>query len=653
MGQQYIGGTAQNPYVQQQPVTPRPTPYSTGYPGGTGGGMPVDPRIAQALANPNGGDVNQVGGGGGGSGGGVLGTLVKTLPGPMDMVKGAGLGAVVGMGFYGLTQPWELWGKKLNSFEHIARVADDATGGQWVKQRVDPFLQNLEHPALREFFMSDAIFTQGADQKTINNAVRSTVDKMERRKLEPILKIFQSRLKNEHKQLYKEVLKECGHDQSHWNLAEGKPWEKHVIRTVDNTPGANHILEEQLNRLVKMPQYNSKEGRALYNSMREALHAGTESYMQHYTPLYESTAKLTAEMSARGIGPVGRGIRSFTNGLQRIFTGETMGWAASQGSKLLSPAPIMIGGMILAFPFKAAKDAPHGEKTKAFFQNLMGSQIFNLIGWDVGRRILNAVDARRIFGRFTQKTPFHSEWLERGLGKIFGGLHKIMPHGWVKTLPQNGWLRKGLQATIDSMPSWGRKIACFGPGNWGLGGIVIEIAAGFLLGSLFEKGAHWALNKMGFKLKNPDSNDPGKKPSASANPMPSQLQQAQAGQGGNPVFANAMNPAFFNQAQSPGLQNSPYSQYGKPGPANWPAANPAGMQPTAPAGAPNYPAGAPTSKAYDQSSQSQSVSQQPMLSPEEIMQNRATQSNDDFSQQLSATSPSFDKSIRDILSGSN
>ena len=118
-----------------------------------------------------------------------------------------------------------------------------------------------------------------------------------------------------------------------------------------------------------------------------------------HTPLYEGQAELTAKLSAKGVGPVGRGLASFSHYLQRVFNLSAMGGgfkkmaakAASGrfgwGAALMSA---LMGVFVFGFSFQSAHKAKDGEKTKTFFHNLFGTGIASLIGWEFGRKLLES-----------------------------------------------------------------------------------------------------------------------------------------------------------------------------------------------------------------------------------------------------------------------
>lgn len=322
-----------------------------------------------------------------------------------------------------------------------------------------------------------------------------------------------------------------------------------------------------------------------------------------YTPLYRSQAKQTAQLSAEGVGPVGRTVRSFANYMQRIFRGDTM-WLGKKSEEAgkgilnqinhhLGPfvMPLFMGATIFGFSFQSAKNAQPGEKKQAFFHNLLGSQIFNFIGWEFGRKLLNSCE----FGT-----------------KVFRGFA-------AKTLP--GFLKK---------------IPLLGSAT--LGGFGTEIVAMLVFGGLFQKVGE-KLSHMIFGKPSQASID-GKPAPAPGQPAPGQQAPAQnqyqnQSQNPNPALSGMFNPALMNQ----GMQ-----QAGLPG--GRPAYNPAqGMYQSATGGAPG--AGLGGNPAMARAPQAPAAPQF-SLSPAQISQSQVASDYNAFYSKLKADK-SLDKGTGDIL----
>jgi hypothetical protein len=639
MGQQlpYLPN-GQNPFGQNLPAAP-PTlpaaqlppmpgmPQTVGQPGVAAmpGAIPgVDPRMMQqaqqSLANPNGGDVNAIGGPGGPGGPGSL------LPGPKELGEGALIGGAVTLGFAGL--------EKIKAFDKMAHGIDYIPGIKQLSSALDARIiklkNNTNRPFLREFTVADAILTPAdiagiKDEKKLKKIYEDTakkaVDNMEKRQLESTMGRFSKRLKKQgekNKSLQKayekmlddmkgfggphtphnfldekmpkgiqriggsteydaalksfnesmkSLLKETGKrsdikDLGNLSIAAKsdahrtlynflnptyvaeynaelkskalKEWENTVGKHSAHDAGVLNELNRQFRYLDGKKRLTKEESilrRELYH-IKERV----SGINKIYTPLFESQAKQTAQLSAEGVGPVGRTFRSFANYLQRIFRGDTMGMgskAATAGEGFFAklthyvrPAvmPMFLGATIFGFSFQSAKNAQPGEKKQAFFHNLLGSQIFNFIGWEFGRKLLNASH----FG-----------------DKVFRGLAgKTLP-GILQKLPVLGGIT--------------------------LGGLGTELVAMFIFGGLFQK--------VGEKLSHAIFGKPSQasidgKPAAPGAQKPGQQAPNPALSGQPP--SGAYNPALMNQGvPQAGLPaGQPPIPGQAPNPTAYPAQNP-------------------------------------------------------------------------------
>lgn len=533
MGQQlpYLQN-GQNAYALQLPAAPTNMPNPGVIPGmgqPQSAQMPaipgVDPQMMQqaqqSLANPNGGDVNGVG------------AMSNLFPGPKELGMGAAAGVGTAFGF-GLLDQHKV-------FDTGAEWLDKIPGAKTLGAKSEKWLQDRmanskprNQQRLREFFLTDAVVPKGSSEQKINSTIKSTVDQMEREHLKPIVERFSNGFTHkkteaetkEMKAAYEKLVKDLGG--KHPNFLDEKSWKDMTIRTIEANPqksipeelAAHHYLTKQFEHLDAKKGKNKAE-QALHKLLRQTKESAG-SISELYSPLYESQAKLTAELSAKGVGPVGRTFRSFTNYLHRIFRGDTMGMGAkgflAKGMGMLGPA--LMGAFVFGFSFQSAKNAKDGENIQAFFHNLLGQQIFNFIGWEFGRKLLNAVGFRNILGRFAKKTPL---------------------------------------ALLRHIPMIGGLI-----GGATLGGIATELAAMIVFGGIMQKVGEKISHAIFGKPSQASIDGKGNTPSQNGQvPGQGQNPQQPGQQGQNSPLSGAFNPTLMNQAMNQAY-NPRMSQAGMP-----------------------------------------------------------------------------------------
>jgi hypothetical protein len=475
----------------------------------------VDPQMMnaaqQSLANPNGGDMNTV------------------FPGPKALALGAGTGIGVALGMDCLNRN--------DVFHKIARVLDKVPGSDLLRGKIDPYLQAgskksewiAKHKWLNEFLMPEAHLPPNTPEHLQTEAVQRTMHAMEQNQINGVLGAYQARFQKQPVQLkgaYNETLaalKDKGHNAHNYLEAVG---EKQPVHAQANFKTVVTDLEAQIKHLKALPE-KTKEQKALQKTLynvKERI-SGIDNW---YKPLYESQVGLTAKLSAEGVGPVGRSFAGFANYVQRIFNGSTMGMSGKAAEKTAGQAakktgifqqagkfisenagkilgPVAMGATIFGFSFQAAHNAKDGEKNKTFFHNLLGSQIFNFIGWEFGRKALNSMQVgTKVFGRIAGKT---------------------LP-GFLSKIPILGSIT--------------------------LAGFGTEIAAMLIFGSLFQK--------VGEKISGAIFGKPSQASiDGKGNGPKQQNQQNQA----NPALSGMVNPVWMGQ---PGMQqaNRPPAQTGWP-----------------------------------------------------------------------------------------
>lgn len=284
----------------------------------------------------------------------------------------------------------------------------------------------------------------------------------------------------------------------------------------------------------------------------------------HFKPGYEAQARLTAKLAADGTGPVGRTIAMGGQYLQRIFNGDTMrmGGKGFFGS-LLGPA--MAGGFIFGQSIQKASKAQKGEKTETFFHDFFGTGISNFVGWELGRKWLNAAGAKKkILGRFSTIRPFDN--VVGGhlpiVGERFG---KLVGNPLVKTFGEN-FFTKGVRGILGTgLGGFAARLS--------LGGLATEIVAMLVFGTAFQKVgegiSHLIFGKPSKESLEGKTKQAQKQQEQAAQAMQKQQEQYQkmAQQGGMP----------YNPAMAPGqpIQRTSFNGQGMtPQPAQ-PGMNPA------------------------------------------------------------------------------
>lgn len=225
----------------------------------------------------------------------------------------------------------------------------------------------------------------------------------------------------------------------------------------------------------------TKEQRNLlkyFNGLRERA-SGIQKY---YNPIYQGQAEVSAMLKSKGVGPIGRMIGSSMNYLKRIFNGETFqpGHQLEKGGLFSGLGGTVFAGMfIFGQAVKKARDAKEGEKTKTFFHDFLGAGLFNFIGWEIGRKVLNGSG---IFHQVPKMLPFLKSSKRPFNNRV------------IRYLPIIGeGFGKGVRKLIGEN-KWGIRLGNFS-GKWlggglarlTLGGLATELIAMFVIGGLFQK----------------------------------------------------------------------------------------------------------------------------------------------------------------------
>jgi len=420
-------------------------------------GIPgVDPAqmaaAQQSLANPNAGDTAALGG------------PNSFLPGPKELA----LGAVAGVGTWAaFTQAAEK-----NVFNRGAEWIDKMTFGPKLAAKFDPKLREWgqRSPFINEFMLSEAHIdpttwkhlSETEREARILETKRLAVDNMQHRHLTVETGNFQNRFAKAKPQndaikaTYRSLLTEMDGAHSthtaHNFMEHSIPQEGAEKMTIRGSVpgavkspskfysqefGALEDLKRQhkfLNDKPKLTKVEKQTRKALYQLMNRL-----DGINSRHTPLYESQAEMTARLSAKGVGPVGRGLASFSHYLQRVFNLSAMSGGTSFVKKMTATAAggkfgwgpaamaALMGVVVFGCSFQSARKAKDGEKNKTFFHNLFGTGIASLIGWEFGRKLLESTHkAGKIFGirnpfgfGFLKKIPvlkYVAGWSMAGIG---------------------------------------------------------------------------------------------------------------------------------------------------------------------------------------------------------------------------------------------
>lgn len=103
---------------------------------------------------------------------------------------------------------------------------------------------------------------------------------------------------------------------------------------------------------------------------------------------------IVKNLEKKGVGFFGRGIAKVSNVLREVAGAQSMlGGLGKSGMMERFIGPALNGAMTFGAAFSAYRDAPEGEKTKAFMHEFLGIGIFNFAGWIVAKNLLNKTQA--------------------------------------------------------------------------------------------------------------------------------------------------------------------------------------------------------------------------------------------------------------------
>ncbi len=369
---------------------PQQQPPSTGIPG-------VDPGMMaaaqQSLAKPNAEDAFNI------------------LPGPKEMAMGAVGGMGIAYGLNLLMQDQSTMANKVGPIAKFAKSLDNTRVAQWLNKRLNQGILDKTATSQEKGWLKEMLLTHA----THGDGPVKAMQEMEHRQLGFAMRNFQKHFakRPEVKAAYDQLMKEQALRTS-LQQAGVHPalnfLEASKIPDIQKA-GFEQVIqgaETKIAHLKQLPQ-KTKAQKQLLRSL-ENLYERVHGIQGHYGTMYRSQAELARQLTQKDIGPVGRMFASSFHYLQRIFNGETMKMGASaaeNGAKqgLFSKAgklvfPGLAGAMIIGQSFDKAKKAQDGEHVKTFAHDFLGNGLFNFIGWEVGRKILNSINfADRLLGK--------------------------------------------------------------------------------------------------------------------------------------------------------------------------------------------------------------------------------------------------------------
>ena len=206
--------------------------------------------------------------------------------------------------------------------------------------------------------------------------------------------------------------------------------------------------------------------------VRARIHGLNSNYLHSFS----DQALLAHKM--KNVGPIGRMFGSMSNHVRGMFGGETLkkgfnsgktkvaqtaeGAAAAESKGIMGKlfGPVMAGAITIGSALGKAKKADEGEKVKTFFHDFLGFGVGSLVGWQVGKNVLNKFNVfTRLFGKMG------------GFGKI---LAAAKPLKFLKFIPGIGPALAGI----------------------GLAGMLTEVLAITVLAEPFKRGGEWLAHRV-------------------------------------------------------------------------------------------------------------------------------------------------------------
>ncbi|MBY0403293.1 MAG: hypothetical protein K2X66_05295 [Cyanobacteria bacterium] len=238
-----------------------------------------------------------------------------------------------------------------------------------------------------------------------------------------------------------------------------------------NTP---QELETLMPKILKaIPRIAPKASYGANKKIINELVKASQGLESSFFSLYREQHKLFKALGPE-VGPIGRMYANSMYYLRQIMGGHTMHMgasataevAATESKGLLSRiggffgknvfphfGSFLTGGIIFGMALGEAKEAEKGDKTKAFFHNLLGVGLGQFIGWSVGKRLMRPL------------------------------LNHIAPAFFKKA---------ALGRLANILPSFLR---------FTRGGLVAELAAMFIISIPFQRAGEWIATKVFGKTK--------------------------------------------------------------------------------------------------------------------------------------------------------
>lgn len=344
----------------------------------------------------------------------------KLVPSPAEFALGTAAGLIL--------SPLVNHANKDNgTVERFARFVDTKTPGiHHLGQAFDRLLkkpgnQLKKYDWLKNLMMTEALASKGASKDQQARKATQAVKAMENYQLRITLGQLKGYFTDRStrgqrlKKLY-EKLFHTGNNPSDIHLLKPETYRnKDFSAILDN-------LDQKIKQLSRK-KVKTKDEKFILTRLTSA-QARIGVLNNQYKPAFSELARMTARLSAQGVGPIGRMIKSFGYTLKQNFSGATLKPTISndktsqiaekafhpkniwqklthlRGKTMLFVGPAFFGfGIVLASAIHQYNQAKPKEKTAAFSHDLLGIGIANLAGWEIGRRFLNTVGFSRIFGR--------------------------------------------------------------------------------------------------------------------------------------------------------------------------------------------------------------------------------------------------------------
>lgn len=280
------------------------------------------------------------------------------------------------------------------------------------------------------------------------------------------------------------------------------------------------------------------------------------SFQDFYAPTFKTQATLFHKLEKKGVGRIGQTVARGFGYLSEVFGGDVLKAGVIEGGQeglmgfLKKHGPMMFVGL---FSFGSAihkmRGAKEGEKISTFNHEFWGMGVGNMLGWTMGRSLLNSSNIMgKILGSAQGWRPLKllGGWLPF-IGENFG---KMVTEAFGKNMLSEGLgtlMGRGLGGMLGSVT---------------LAGFATEIIAMFVFGTAVQKLFEWGSHKI-FGKPSEESLEP-EKAKLQQQQMPPQMFGMPGGgmnlAMGVPPMAAAQASAF----QRPQMAPAPISAFPQP-----------------------------------------------------------------------------------------